>query len=96
MKTINNYISRYLKLILVISMFLDQNPSDEEHTLKNWRVSLLMLLPMCSSCAIPMHVAYAHLVHAAYGCPSVVAFHLRRSSTPKILRTITQTTILTL
>ena len=44
-------------------MFLDQNPFDEEHAWKNWRVSLLMLLPIYVSRVIPVHVAYAHLVH---------------------------------
>ena len=47
----------------MIQMFLDQNPFDEEHAWKNWRVSLLMLLPICVSRVIPVHVAYAHLVH---------------------------------
>ena len=89
METINNYRSRDLKLIHVIYMFLDQNPSDEEHTWKKWRVSLLMLLPMCMSRSIPMHVAYAHLVHALYACSRVVTSHLRRSRTPKILHSMT-------
>ena len=56
-KTINNYISRDLKLIHVIQMFPYQNLSNEEHAQKNQRVFLLIVLPTCVSPTIPMHEA---------------------------------------
>ena len=46
----------------MIWMFLDQNPFDEEDAWKNWRVSLLMLLPMCASHALLMQVVYLRLM----------------------------------
>ena len=58
-KTIIEKRSRDLKLIPIIWMFPDQNPSIEEYTWKNWRVSLLKLLPTCTSRVIPMHAACA-------------------------------------
>ena len=58
-KTIIEKRSRDLKLIPMIWMFSNQNPSVEEYVWKNWRVSILKLLPTCTSRVIPMHVACA-------------------------------------
>ena len=95
-KTSNNYRSRDLKLIFVTWMFLDQNPSNEEHAWKNGRVYLLMLLPTCASHARDLCVSDVFLVQATYAHPSVVALHLRWSCTPKIFNSMTWTTILAL
>ena len=88
-KTSNNYRSRDLKLIFVTWMFLDQNPSNEEHAWKNGRVYLLMLLPTCVSHARDLCVSDVFLVQATYAHPSVVALHLRWSYTPKIFNSMT-------
>ena len=58
-KTIIKERSRDLKLIPMIWMFPDQNPSIEEHAWKNWRVSFLMMMPTCTSHAVLMYITCA-------------------------------------
>ena len=51
---------------------------------------------LCASRAILMHMTCALLLHVTYACPHVIVIHLKRSCTPKIFCSMTQTTILAL
>ena len=68
-----------------------------KNMLRKIGISLLMLLPICASRVILVHVActsHALLMHAACADPIIIALHLRRSYTPKIFRPMTRTMIL--